>query len=738
MRENKLGVAGLLFLWLLSGCSSEQSTKQASQDAVPPTVVVKPISQASNAASQSKPINEQIVVSNDSLIAIQLEQARQHYLTASRAEENDDTLRAARQFESSLEILDALSYYPAIESNQDYNDLSKSIVEDYERFIRKTGIIDSTSSIFALREKLNIITEQFDTVAAVQPTRVVPGAAIPLVVNGLVERSIEFFTNRGRSHMEVYLQRSGKFFPMMKRIMREEGVPEDIVYLAMVESGLNPVARSWARAVGIWQFIHGTGSLYGLKRNFWYDERRDFELATRAAARHLRDLYEDFDDWYLVMAAYNSGAGNVYRAMRRSGSNDFWEMRRFLPRETRNYVPSYIAVAIIGLSPQEYGFDVEIADSLDYDYVTVNECLDLEVLAECAGTNEQTLRDLNPALIHGCTPPTDAYRLRIPAATDKETFKQKYAELPASKRVFWFTHVVKRGETLTSLARKYGVSASVLTDANDLSTRRRLRRGTKLMVPIAKAGKAPRSTETLADIQPETKEPVSIRTQARRVRSEESSTAGKTKLTYKVKRGDTIGHIAEWYNVRATDIRNWNNHPFGKTLRAGTTLTIWVDKEDLAVMKKVNSLSLAEKLALNKQQSTREEAESSTEDAAFVYLVRSGDTLDEIAREHGVSVKQIQRWNGMRSTRLMPGKKLTLYPSIKTVESHAERKLETAKSAAKGKANDIIYVVRKGDTISRIAQEHDVAVSQLRAWNSLTNKNRIFAGQELIIKKETY
>ena len=735
MREKILGAASVL-LFLIGGCSSEQSTKEFSPDSTAAALVPTPVQQAPLYSSQPKPIADENFVSNDSLIALQLEQARQHYLSATRAEENGDSLRAAQQFEQSIQILNDLSYYPEIENNQDFNDLSKTVIEDYEKYIRKTGILESTSSVFALREKLNILSEQLDTATALQQKRVISGTTIPLVINGLVEQHIQFFTNRGRVHMEHWLERSGKYFPMMKRIMREEEVPEEIVYLAMVESGLNPAARSWARAVGMWQFMRGTGSLYGLKGNFWYDDRRDVEKATRAAARHLKDLYEDFEDWYLVMAAYNSGPGNVYRAMRRSGSNDFWEMRRHLPRETRSYVPSYIAVAIIGMNPQEYGFDIKPADSLEYEYVTVDDCVDLEVLADCAGTDVETLHELNPGLIHRCTPPTSGgFQLRVPKSTDKEIFKNKYAALPESKKMYWLTHVVRRGETIQGVARRYGVSQQVLADANGVTTRSRLKRGSRLMIPIAKTSGNynARIASTLPS--PDDKEQPAARTQSRVVRASTPVSGDRTKLTYKVKRGDTIGHIAEWYGVRATDIRNWNNLPFGRKIVVGRTLNLWVSKNEASALSRIGNMTFAQKTALVRKFEKRPTQES-VADVSIPYLVKSGDSLDKIAQEHGVTVRQIQRWNNLRSSRITPGNKLVLYPSVRKVESAQAKTVADAKAKSQGKAKHIIYVVRKGDTISQIAQAHDVHESQLRAWNSLKRKNRIYAGQELIIRKD--
>lgn len=733
----KLPCTASILLFLLAGCSSEQSLKTAS-DSTSVAVVASPVPPPSTDSLLAQPLTGEILVSNDSLITLQLERARQHYLSAVRADEHGDSVRATQQFESSLQILNDLSYYPDIESNADFNDLSKSVVETYERYIRQRGTIDSTSSVFALIEKLNVLSEQADS-TTVEPQRVISGLTIPLVINGLVEKHIQFFLNRGRIHMENWLERSGKYFPMMKRILREEGVPEEMVYLAMIESGLNPAARSWARAVGLWQFVKGTGALYGLQGNFWYDDRRDFEKATRAAARHLRDLYEDFEDWYLVMAAYNSGAGKVYRAMRRSGSSDYWQMRRYLPRETRSYVPAYISTALIAMNPKDYGFDVRPADSLAFDYVTVDDCVDLAVLAECANTDLETLRELNPGLIHRTTPPTTkGFQLRVPAGTDKELYYRRYAELPDSKKMAWITHTVGRGETVPRIARHYGISPEVLAQANNLRSYGRLKGGRRLMIPIAKenrilAGRI--ATNAVLRDEPEPRD--IVRTQARSVRISPSGRSDQTKITYKIKRGDTLGQIAEWYGVRAADIRNWNNIPYGRMIVAGTELTLWVNKSDAEKLRAVDAMTPAQKAALAKR-SEQQSTDDVSSDVVFRYTVKPGDTLEKIAREHGVTIQQIRRWNNLSSTRLTVGKRLALYPRVKQVASLAANNTTGQKPKNGGGSRQIIYVVRKGDTISRIAQAHDVRESELREWNSLQRTNKIYTGQEIVIHKDSH
>jgi membrane-bound lytic murein transglycosylase D len=365
---------------------------------------------------------------------------------------------------------------------------------------------------------------------------------LPLTVNDVVVSYLNFFqTPRGRAIVENGLRRKGKYQEMIARVLREEGVPQDLIYLAQAESAFQPLALSRAGARGIWQFVQWRGNEYGLKRSWWVDERLDPEKATRAAAQHLRDLYEIYGDWYLAMAAYNCGPGNVQKGIERTGYADFWELykRNVLPSETKNYVPIILALTLIAKDAAHYGISTDPDEPVQTDTVKPGRAIDLRLVAETIDVDVATLRTLNPSLLRMITPDDADFALHLPLGTSGK-FSAEIADIPADKWVSWRRHRVEAGETLTSIAKTYRVTAAAIADANNLERAAGLEPGEKLIIP---------ATRPVEETKP------------RLVR-------------YRVRKGDTLGGIADQFSVTSEQVRKWNGLKAGKVSR-GMVLRIY-------------------------------------------------------------------------------------------------------------------------------------------------------------------
>ncbi len=314
-----------------------------------------------------------------------------------------------------------------------------------------------------------------------------PAWDIPIEFNTAVDRWLVYYQRRGRRSIQIHLARAGRYEGTLRAILREHGLPQDLVYLSLIESGYDPNAYSSAHAVGLWQFLASTARRYGLRVTYWIDERRDPVLATHAAAAHLKDLYEEFGSWYLAAAAYNGGSWRVRRAIRRSGSRDFWTLARrgYLPRETRNYVPKLIAAALIAKQPERYGLTVRAAPPLSYDLGRVPDATSLEVIAEAAGVDVAEVKALNPQLIRGVTPPGESYYVRLPARSGA-TFAANYARIQTEARAGAIQHTVRSGDTLSWLATAYGSDLSAIRSANPSVRPERLEVGQRLYIPVSR------------------------------------------------------------------------------------------------------------------------------------------------------------------------------------------------------------------------------------------------------------
>jgi membrane-bound lytic murein transglycosylase D len=327
-----------------------------------------------------------------------------------------------------------------------------------------------------------------EALAGEQPKKE-PDFDIPIVINEKVEQFIHYFQTTRRDRFVTWLARSGRYIPVMKKLLKEHGLPEDLVYMAFIESGFDPYAYSRSKAVGPWQFISLTGKRYGLRVNWWVDERRDPEKSTIAAAKYLKDLYETFACWYLAAAGYNAGEYKIVKAMKRYRTEDFWKLTkvRYLKRETKNYVPLMIAAALVAKDPEKYGFDdVEYQEPLRYEKVKVPELTSLSLVSKACGTSLEEIKDLNPELRRGVTPPNETdYEIKIPSSK-KGLFLVTFEILQPFEKFEFKTHLVKKGETLKGIAKRYRVDLDPLLEINHLTKTSRILKGTILSIPLSK------------------------------------------------------------------------------------------------------------------------------------------------------------------------------------------------------------------------------------------------------------
>jgi membrane-bound lytic murein transglycosylase D len=548
-------------------------------------------------------------------------------LIKARAAVQADQQNAAEQyFEEALDQISAyeLQYGDLPQGHQEYGTLVDDILNEYRVFMQAT--VPYERMPYQPREHAETlpVEPRPETAAATVPGSLPP---VPYTMNKDVETFLNYFQGRGRKWMRIYMERAGKYQPMVTEILRQEGMPDNLFYLAMIESGLSTTARSRAAACGMWQFIRSTGRVFGLQIDAYVDERLDPVKSTIAASHFLKNLYREYGHWYLAFSGYNGNKIHVTRSIARYKTRDFWKLKNGLRRETRSYVPKYIAAALIAENPEKYGFhDLKLQEPLQYETVTINDCVDLTVLGECAGTTYDAMRELNPELVRGYTPPDGKpYTLRIPAGTAGK-FQQQLAALPDKYKVPKMIHVVQRGQTLSGIAGRYGLSVSDVMAANRLRNANRLSIGQTLTIPAPYRpanSQAPRRTSTYA---------ASTTTST-------TPPANYEKLTYKVRSGDSLDRIAKRFGVSINNLRGWNKIARGAYIYPNQRLAVYVPP---------SSKSSGNIMASN-QQSGR------------THVVRSGDTMWDIARLYGVSLTALMQKNGKsRRSRIHPGDRLTI------------------------------------------------------------------------------
>ncbi|WP_291271391.1 LysM peptidoglycan-binding domain-containing protein [Geothrix sp.] len=520
----------------------------------------------------------------------------------------------------------------------------------------------------------------------------------PIDLNDKVLTWVSLFTTTKRGFMENALGRASMYMPMIRQVFAEEGVPQDLAYLAVIESGFRNEAKSHAKAVGMWQFIRSTGRIYGLTGNAWIEERRDPVKATRAAARYLKRLYEISGDWYLASSGYNAGPLTLERAIQNIGTRNFWDLARsrWLRTETKNYVPELCAAILVGRNPERYGLRILPLPPYAYETVAVPSMTSLTVLARCAGTDSNTLKVLNPELLRGSTPP-GPYMLRVPPGKAGECLRQ-LARMPAGKRLDFQHYTVRKGDTLAKVARRFRLTPDDLLDANDL-TPKQFKPGKRLLVP-------PPPTLALDD----------------------------RDLAPKVERVKLLGD---------------------RPLEALPVLTPVPTDSEAAAPAEAESRTVAEKpvppspspaaasglvpaVVAPPRETPARPAETAAEPPAgepetvpgSMYRARPGDTLAKISRARGVPLGTLMRLNPQAVKALHPGDSVRL-PGSPAPAAPARATAPTPASVS-GTASTTprVHVVQKGETLAAIGRKYGLDPKDLKAWNRM-KRDRIQAGQRL-------
>ncbi len=490
------------------------------------------------------------------------------------------------------------------------------------------------------------------------PTQATELEAIPVEINPLVEKWITYFQTKGRNHMERYLARSTRYEKLMKKVLRDNGLPEDLFYVALIESGFASHATSHAAAVGYWQFIRGTGRRYGLEINRFIDERRDPVLATQAAADYFKGLYSLFGSWYLAMASYNVGENRVKREVMKNSTRDFWELvrKRRLPRETMNYVPKFIAAKLIAKYPDKYGFEgIDYMPPIEFETITVKESLNLRVMAEKLNIPYEDFKAFNPKYRGEIAPAKNgALDLRLPvgmteqglqAAATSVVDKVEYVADAGETRVYR----IRRGDTLGGIARRFRTNIAYLRELNDLTRRTRLRIGRRIYVPDRTPLKDRRDQAAVA---------------ARRIRQVPLNqvTGGevieKGARYYIVQSGDSLYSIAQKYNTSIGQLKRMNRLRKGRLIRIGLKLRVPGEVSD---ERETSQRKGTSKLVHKKTYQVAKRTASKRHQKKKYHVVKRGESLLQIAQKYDISLSQLKRKNKIKDAeKIMAGVKLVI------------------------------------------------------------------------------
>lgn len=439
-----------------------------------------------------------------------------------------------------------------------------------------------------------------------------PEYDIPMIVNEKVKYFIKYFKTEQRDRFKRWLERSSRYVDVMKKILKENNLPEDLVYMALIESGFSTHAISRARATGPWQFIKSTGKRYGLRVDAWVDERRDPIKSTIAAAKYLKDLYDIFGSWYLAAAGYNAGEKKILNAMRRKRTKEFWELAetRYLKKETKDYVPKLIAAAIIAKNPELFGFkDLNYEEPFTYEVITLNFPIDLSHIERECGISMDKIKFYNPELKKWFTPPDRKnYELRV-TLEGSENCKEKLSSIPEGERLRFKRYTVKRGENVSLIAYMFNIKSEEIKQLNRINSNI-IPAGKEILIPVHE-WENPRKV---------------VISKRGKKRYKEVTLEEGERILYTVQKGDSLWSIARSFGVNISDIKRWNN--IGKKIFPGDIILISLPKK--------------------------------TKKNFIIYTVKNGDSLWKISKRFKVSIKELKRVNNLKTSKIYPGLKLKI------------------------------------------------------------------------------
>ena len=493
-------------------------------------------------------VNQDSLDSED-LFEVQLYESKILLAESIIADLTGDTIEAKYQFDLLFESLSNLDAFSTKDQFQELemNRLLTASIDYYE----KESKIETGLSVSLLRDRLNkyVYSQTLEDLEYVEESvEIIPGH-VPITYNRKVASIIRFFQKDGRKSMNKWLSRMNKYKKIILPILEKQDVPPELFYVSMIESGLNPNAYSYAHASGLWQFISSTGKMYGLKKNWWVDERRDYIKSTYAATKYLKDLYAEFDDWYLALAAYNCGSTRVQRAIKRHDSRNYWDLYT-LPSQTKSYVPNVMAAIIISNNPEKYGFSVNSEKDFEWRIKEITKSVKLKTIAECGSVNVKILQKINPELKQAAIPPmkeNEVYSLRVPGNISEDFDSLfKLVKAPINEDLIFVDHKVKQGESLWLIARKYNVRVSDIVSINKLSDKSYIRPRQVLKIPTKAYGEYRKSIKSAS-----------------------------RKIYHTVRKGDSLSEIAERYRTSVRNIKKWNGMRSDKIL-IGQKLKIWV------------------------------------------------------------------------------------------------------------------------------------------------------------------